>query len=233
LITLLLGICAGCHREPSLSPLPPCYTWLQPSKIPLIIEGEVIEDSHAVGPTEISEWGDAASAVQLWKVRVREDQVLQGELDQGFSKNDLSIFYFANDRYVGSAAHLLHMYSGHAAIFLLQRDRKILRTICDGWAYCVFSVKTGPHQRYKVDPTIPIEDTIVGLMLSRGDNTTDDQMADAIWHPELRWGTAPVMAGLRKLSENDKSRAIRELASARLNSLAKTYGKGTRIAICQ
>lgn len=108
------------------------------------------------------------------------------------------------------------LYPGHSELFLLQRDRAKLRTVCDGWRSCIFWVRTGAHNNFKSDPLLPIQENIVRLLLSRGDYTTDKELLDAIYHIDRRWGDLPVYHALAQLWRQDPSREVRELAQRKL-----------------
>jgi hypothetical protein len=164
----LVGVCIGCGRGGQMSPLSPRFTLDAPERVPVILVGQVLENSHAVAPPQISEWN--GRLVQPWTVRVRVEQVLQGEVQP----KEVAIFYFSD---VGPgespvARVLGNLYTGHSEVFFLQRDNGKLRTICEGWRTCIMWVRTGTHYNFKTEPGLPIEDNIVRLFLTRGDQTS-------------------------------------------------------------
>jgi hypothetical protein len=77
----------GCGRG-QIAPLPPHFSVFSPDQVPVILVGQVLENSHAAAPPQTSEWD--GRLVQLWKVRVRVEQVLQGEVQP----KEVEIFYF-------------------------------------------------------------------------------------------------------------------------------------------
>ena len=218
--------CSGCERKFPMAPFPSRFSRFSIfnlPKVPLILVGQALENCHAAAPPEYS--GLDHRPYQLWKIRVKVEQIVQGEVQ---SKN-VDVFYFV-DMGPGSSAwsHLQNIYQGHSEIFFLQEDGSKLRTICDGWRSCVLWVRTGTHYQSKIDSNLPIEDILVNLMLSRGDHTSDEQMIDAIYHPEGRWGWAPVINRLQQLTKEDPSPRVRAVALRELREYQKYYGKGDR-----
>lgn len=183
---------------------------LAPERVPVILVGQVLENSHAAAPPRTSEWDDRP--VQLWTVRVRVEQVLQGDVQS----KEVDIFYFPHmGAGESSVARVMgDLYAGHSEVFFLQKDNRKLRTICDGWRSCIMWVRTGTHYNFKAELGLPIEDVIVKLLLSRGDHTTDKEMLDAIYHPQQRWGSRPVSNALRQLLAQEKSPVVRAAAQA-------------------
>ncbi len=110
-------------------------------------------------------------------------------------------------------------------MFFLQTDFEKLRTICDGMRTCMKWIRTGTHYNFKIEPVLELEDVMVQLFLSRGDHTTDAQMIDAIYHPELRWGNQPVFEAFQRLAANDPSPALRAVALERLKDFDRHYGR--------
>ena len=204
----------GCERGVPTAPLAPQYSVNGLNRIPVILVGEVLEESHATALPTRSEWN--GRLVQLWQVRTRVEQVLQGELPE----KEITIFYFADmDGGESSIAWVSRLYPGRSEMFFLQKDRRVWRTICDGWETCIMWVRTGTHYNFKPGQSFRIEDAVVKLFLSRGDHTTDAQILDAVYHPPLRWGTIPVLEALKDLSERDRAPAVRSLAAKRWQRL--------------
>lgn len=219
---IVAAICLGTSCQPSgkVAPLPPHFSVLAADKVPLILVGQVLQDARPVATPETSEWN--GRPMQLWKVRVRVEQVLQGDV----SAKEVNIFYFVDMGMIESSDAPLRggIYAHHSEIFFLQTDGGRLRTICDGWRNCVLWVRTGSHFNFKIDHGLPVEDTIVRLLLSRGNHTTDKQMIDAIYHPELRWGMALVYNALEQLAAREKSDVVRTIVREELRKLKETYG---------
>jgi hypothetical protein len=211
----VLSVCFGCERGDSMAPLPPHFSVSAPDRVPVILLGQVLASSHTAAPPDRSQWD--GGVVQLWKVRVRVEHVLQGEVQP----KEVDIFYFSDlEAGESSVARVLgDLYAGHSEIFFLQRDRGKLRTICDGLRPCIIWVRTGSHYNFKIESGLPIEDIITKILLSRGDHTTDQQMADAIYHPELRWGTLPLVNALEQLVAQEKSPYVRAIALDKIRSL--------------
>lgn len=227
-IAAVLGACSGCEREFPTFPMTPFsrrVSLFNLPQVPLILVGQALENCHPAAPPAYS--GLDGRPYQLWKIRVKVEHVIQGEIDP----KNLDIFYFV-DWGSGSSAwtRLVDMHEGSSEVFFLQKDGDKWRTICDGLRSCVLWVRTGTHSQYKIDPNLPIQDIFVNLMLSRGDHTSDRQMIDAIYHPETRWGTAPVINRLQQLAHEDPSPQVRAVALEMFQMFQKRYGKGTREA---
>jgi len=218
-IVAVLCVCLSCQQAPRLTELPPSFSVLQPSEVPVILAGQVLENCHSVALPHASRW--SGRPVQLWKVRVRVERVLQGNSPRG----DVDIFYFVDWGVTESGwSRLLDMYAGHSEIFFLQKDGGDLRTICEDSRSCVLWVRTGAHTNYKRNANSSIEEVIVDLLLSRGDHTTDKQLIDAVYHPEGRWGWEYVIKKLQQLG-NEESPLVRAAAVEELQKLQYAYGK--------
>ena len=189
----------------------------------MILVGQALEKCHPAAPPEYS--GDHRP-FQLWTVKVRVEQIVQGDLKPGI----LDLFYFVEMGFSsGGWSRLMDIQKGSSEIFFLQRDNDKLRTICDGWRSCVLWVRSGSHYKFEVNPDMPTPDILVNLMLSRGDHTSDAQMIDAIYHPETRWGSAPVINKLRQLADRDQSPLVRGVALNELRKYQKWFGNGNRV----
>ncbi len=229
LVLSVICVSISCGPSGEMAPLPPHFSVFSPDQVPVILVGQVLDNSQPAGPPRTSEWN--GRPVQLWKVRVRVEQVLQGEVQP----KELDIFYFA-DMGAGSfsvAPVWRDLYAGHSEIFFLQRDAGRLRTICDGWRSCIIWVRTGSHYNFKSEPGSLIEDVITKLLLSRGDHTTDKQLIDAIYHPEWRWGTIPVFDALEQLAVQEKSPGVQAVICERLRNFQTHNGPPRRLVAPQ
>jgi hypothetical protein len=151
------------------------------------------------------------------------EQVIQGEVPF----QEMDIFYFVDwGSGSSSSARLVDIQQGHSELFFLQKDGGKWRTICDGWRRCVLWIRTGTHHHFKVDPNLPIQQIFTDLILSRGEHTSDAQMIDAIYHIDMRWGTAPAINRLEQLSKEDPSPQVRAVAFEMWRKLHGYYGKG-------
>ena len=65
-------------------------------------------------------------------------------------------------------------------MFFLLRESGVLRTICDFYAHCVVPVRSCEHPVFRPDPTAPLSQTLIDLLLTRGPNCGDEQMVEAI-----------------------------------------------------
>jgi trehalose-6-phosphatase len=116
------------------------------------------------------------------------------------------------------------LYGGHSEMFFLQRDFGELRTICDGSRQCIFWVRSGSH--YNFETSLSLAYDIARVFLTRGDDASDEQMFDAIYHVEQRWGSEPVYRAMENLAKTDKSPAVRARALQRLATLRRQLPDG-------
>lgn len=223
-VGMVLCIFPGCKRTIPITPFPRRVNLFNLPKVPLILVGQALEKCHPAAPLEYS--GLDGRPYQLWKVRVRVEQVIQGEIPS----KEVDIFYFV-DWGPGSSAwsRLVDIYGGHSELFFLQKDGSRWRTVDDGWRNCVLWVRTGTHYRYKIDTKLPIQDIFTNLILNRGEHTSDAQMIDAIYHIDMRWGTAPAINRLGQLMKEDPSSKVRAVAFEVRQKLQRFYGKGDRV----
>lgn len=217
----LFGACSGGKRQFPMTPFSRRVSLSNLPEVPLILVGQALEKCHPAAPPEYS--GLDGRFYQLWKVRVRVEQVIQGETPSP----DLDVFYFLNlGPYESAWSNLRDIQQGHSELFFLQQDGDRWRTINDGWRNCVLWIRTGTHYHFKVDPNLPIQTIFTNLILSRGEHTSDAQMIDAIYHIDMRWGTAPAINRLEQLSKEDPSPQVRAVALQRWRELHQEYGKG-------
>ena len=221
LLAVLFSACSGCERQFPMTPFPPRVNLFNLPKVPLIFVGQALEKCHPAAPPERS--GLDRGPYQLWKVRVRVEQVIQGEVPSP----EMDVFYFVYlGSFTGPWSRLMDIYRGHSELFFLQQDGGRWRTINDGWRNCVLWIPTGTHYHFKVDPNLPIQTIFTNLILSRGEHTSDAQMIDAIYHIDMRWETAPAISRLEQLSKEDPSPPVRAAALQRWRELHQEYGKG-------
>lgn len=146
----------------------------------IIIVGQIISN-RAIGSPYPSHW-DENYIVQLYKVDVKVENVLRGPSFTG----NIDIYYFSFFGLMGSPARLRMAenggtwHVGDREIFFLRRDSGVLRTTCDFLQYCVIPVRTGAHPKFKLDPSKPINDSIIDFLLTRGIGASDGDMIQAI-----------------------------------------------------
>jgi hypothetical protein len=213
---ILICFLCGCRPSSEMSPLPPCFNTRQPETVPVILAGEVMEDSHPFAPPQISNW--SGSFVQVWKVRVAVEQVLQGNVPQ----RQVDIFYYPDVPAPGSVGRVYKLYKGRTELFLLLRDRDKLRPVCENTDVCTCWVRTGKHSGTDVEVTGSIGDRIYRLLLSRGDRTTDAQLIDAIYHCPPRWGEGSMLRALRKLLSSEKSTSVKAMIVHKIDWLVRS-----------
>jgi len=146
------------------------------------VVGTILQNTK-VGQLRRANWDEYAT-VQLYRVTVHIENVLRGSLRD----RNIPVYYFAYAGTIGGPPGLgmagtggtWHI--GDRELFFLRRDSRVLRTICDFSHTCVMPVHTGKHPGFHFEPGKPVADSIVDLLLTRGQNCTDQQMKQAFVH---------------------------------------------------
>jgi hypothetical protein len=69
---------------------------------------------------------------------------------------------------------------GDRLIFFLQRDSGVLRTVIDTWAVAAVPVTTGAHPNYRAKPGESAVDSVIDILLDKGEGCDDKQLAYAV-----------------------------------------------------
>lgn len=69
---------------------------------------------------------------------------------------------------------------GDLLIFFLQRDSGVLRTVIDTWAVAAVPVLTGEHPNYRPKPGESAVDSVIDILLDKGQGCDDKQFAHAV-----------------------------------------------------
>ncbi len=153
---------------------------------PIILVGRITALSNAGGPRHFESGGISYKA-QLVRATVATENVLRGQIPTP----NATIYYFVPaSSYDGSP--LLWMpqqwaadsrgnsHGGVRAIFFLLRESGVLRTICDFHRHCVVPIQSCDHPEFRLDPSKPLAQTIIDLLLTRGAGCGNQQMIEAI-----------------------------------------------------
>lgn len=218
-----------------MEPLLPCYsnmTLSGESGVPLTLAGQALEDAEAVEPP-VTEWD--GQPVQLLKIKVRVEHVFRGQLNE----KTLDIYYFKYLGALGGSAVPVTVKRGMSALFFLQPDRDKWRSVCEGWDTCIIRVRTGTHygafegKGVSVGEAggdlqkaieLTIEQDCVDFLMSRGDNTTDDQMLNSIKVLPPRWGWDLALRRTLQIAKEDPSPRVRLAAQKKAEELQSAYG---------
>ena len=205
-----------------MTELKPKYPIRQPSdiaKTPVILEGLVIKNGSPIGPVRHSTVDGRLA--QLWKGRVKVENVLQGEV----SEPEVEVFFFRGD--IPGSSRSIRLNKGERNIFFLRRDGTKLRTNNDRSANsCLLLVRTGPHLNFRREPGSSINQTLMDLLLTRGNGVGDRQMTAAIEKPSYSWfvGEEQVVKTLQRLRETETP-LVKEAACQELLSLKHGCGQ--------
>jgi hypothetical protein len=194
-VTLLT--CHGYRPKVAMRESKPGYPILKPedvARVPVIIEGLVIESGAPVSTVQRSPIDGGFT--QLWKGRVRVENVLQGRVSEGI----IDIFYFVGD-IPGSSRRILFR-PGERNLFFLRWDGPYLPTTNHRSANaCLLKVLTGPHPNFNRAPGASINDAIIRLLLTRGNGADDQQMIGAVEDPKYWRALCPSRRSLALCGE--------------------------------
>ena len=210
LVLLLPLFCVGCHRDYGIRESKSEYSIFAPGveKVPIILVGEVTGKSAPVAPPHRSQ--NADFYVQLWRAKVKVENVLQGEIDPG----TVDIFYFWFWRPITGGQEPLNLPLGERDIFFLMKDGGHLRTICDAARNCsVMTILTGAHPNFRRAPGQSISQAITDILLTRGIGVNDKQMVEAVDRQGSlqQFGEQPMVRTLQSLVHKE-SPPVREAA---------------------
>jgi hypothetical protein len=120
---------------------------------------------------------DSTYRMQLHRVKAHIENVLKGSI------NELTVFvyYF---RFAGAIDGPRPLGFGRELsrrILWLRKDAGAYRMACDGWDECTMVVSSGAHPGYRADPTEPLNQALVDILLTRGKGEINDlQFANQI-----------------------------------------------------
>jgi hypothetical protein len=134
---------------------------------PIIIVG-VIQSDTLIVPVPMH--SDRTRRLQLRRMRVAVENVLRGAIKQ----ERVDIYYFTWGGAFNGPQPLGMWSSGSRRLFWLRRDGDLLRTACDGWDGCTWGVYSGRHPHLKETPGDPIERTVAGIVLTRGEGRINE-----------------------------------------------------------
>jgi hypothetical protein len=168
-VAALAASAAGClllRPEPQAPPLlaDQCAGRGEPiDSAPLAVAGVIVDDRLVRRPVPMR--SNPRLQLQLRRFRMRIENVLKGDLAPGGAE----VFYYAWAGGFDGPRPLGCWRTGSRRIVLLRRDSGVLRTVCDGWDECTWSVHSGAHPKYRPDPARPLSDAIADILLTRGE----------------------------------------------------------------
>jgi hypothetical protein len=112
---------------------------------------------------------------------------------------------------------------GDRKIFALRWNSGALRTMRDTYPEAVEQVLTGPHPDYRPRPGEPVLQMVIDILLSKGRDCSDRQLAEAVrrfhaYHYDLPYSVRK----LRGLAA-EKTPEIRKAAEEKLEELAYSW----------
>jgi hypothetical protein len=191
---------------------------------PIIIVGQILKHVY-VGHPHPSRW-DPNQPMQLCKVTVRVENILRGDIGAAV----VPVYYLISIRMngplrMGMEGHGGKWRIGDRLIFFLRQDSGVLRTVVDTWAQPTAPVLTGAHPNYKPQPNEPISDSIIDILLNRGQGCDDKQMALAISTSHAYFfDLAYAVRKLRQIALRETP-LVREAAKKELEDLSYSWPK--------
>jgi hypothetical protein len=114
--------------------------------------------------------------MRLCKLELRLENILKGDLKAGTA----AVYYFSLAGGTDGVRPLGQWEGANRRILWLRRDSGVLRTACDGHDGCTWPVRSGAHPQYRANPRKPIGYALVDLLFSKGEGTTDSDLARGI-----------------------------------------------------
>lgn len=135
------------------------------------------------------------------------ETVLKGDVPFG----DGTFFYISTNGPAGAKG--MGYFGTFRALLLLRREREELRTVTDISAGCDAGVFSGAHPGVRPDPRVPLKQTVVDLLLTRGEDATDNGMIRAIFDgAPSKISPEYTARNLLRLAESEKSSVVRAAA---------------------
>jgi hypothetical protein len=157
--------------------------------------------------------------LQLFRVKVNVENVLRGTTKD----QDVEIYYYT---YVGPIGGPLGFgmrgYGGRweigdREIFYFKKIGNVFRMFCDFYDSCVTPVFSGAHPGFTIDSTRPPAESIVDLLLTRGEGGTDEGMVKAVLSRSAEYFAEPyAIRKWRDIAEHDESALVRDAACSQL-----------------
>ncbi len=153
---------------------------------PVVFVGQIL--SHREIGRPFPSRFDPTEPIQLFRITARVENVLRG----GVLPDKVEVYYLKGMRLhgppqMGVIGRGGHWRMGDRLIFFLRRDSGVLRTVIDTWASPTVPVLTGEHPGYRPRTGESVEDSIVDILLDRGQHCGDECEAAAVSHFALEY----------------------------------------------
>jgi hypothetical protein len=218
--TAVLLAALFCAQSPAqndkLIEFPPLMSAITPSwlpAIPVIICGSAVSNLKISGPLRYSRFNGRPIAPLVIKVKV--ENVIQGDVSAG-DLIDIYTFEYADSQ--GGTGRLHGIHVDERNIYLLLRDTRTLRLVCDGCEYGAPRVYSGPHPGFKRDESVPAAEQLAEILLTRGEGTTDAEMEHAIDRTGYSWLDSKVLIARLQILALRETPKVRESACSALKS---------------
>lgn len=227
LILLSISLCVSCERVPRLVEYgnnQERSTAESLSAAPIILVGQIAA-YRELGRPRPSRFD--AEPIQLCRITVQVETVLRGDVAPG----EVPIYFLVNFGSTGGPPQLGmvgrtgNWRIGDRELFFLQRDSGTLRTIIDNYALAARPVLTGAHTSYEPRPGETVPEMIVDILLTRGQECSDQQMAHAVSRSVADFFDLPyTVRKLRQLA-NDEVPIVKKAALDKLDELSNSWPK--------
>lgn len=196
------------------------------SLAPFIVVGVITSNSDLHHPIKITDENapqvmpsDSEVVYHLFRVNVRIENVLRGSI----RRSNIEIYYYTQVGPLGgtprlgmwNAGGLWHI--GDREIFYLKKSIGVFRTYCDVVAPCATPVFSGAHPSFTIDSSKPPAESIIDLLLTRGQGSTDQGMVKAVLSRSAEYFDEPyTIRKWRETAEHDRSAVVRDAACSQL-----------------
>ena len=148
---------------------------------PVVFVGQIL--SHREIGKPFPSRFDPTEPMQLFRITATAENVLRG----GVLPDEVEVYYLKGMRMhgppqMGVIGRGGHWRIGDRLIFFLRRDSGVLRTVIDTWALPTVPVLTGGHPGYRPRTGESVEDSVIDILLDRGQHCGDECEAAAVSH---------------------------------------------------
>ena len=192
-----------CSQVKPLTERLPFYSVAIPyayEQIPYIVGVQILENTTPVAPFHPTRY-DSQRLTRLYRVRAKVENVLRGDVSAG---QTINIYFFIDNRNLGSSGFPMDFPIGTRQLFFLQKDYGKFRTIFDQFSNgCAVKILSGAHPDFKPNLSQLVTEDILNILLTRGVHVSDEEMENAIKQSERYriFGNDALISKLQKVTQ--------------------------------